>query len=325
MKREIVRDAGPGEVRTGLFENGQLVEFRIIRSRQSLPAGTLMQARILSLLPGRKALVVLDGDAEALLENAPKLQEGARLAVAITRPPLPEPGRWKRAIARPASEIVPPVPDIETMTIITDPDRIEAAGFDELTEAAITGEFPIPGGIVSVERTRAMTMVDIDGSSDPLALNLAAAAEIPRLLRLLDIGGQIGIDFLSLPDRKARLQIDAALAEACMKLGQHERTAINGFGFAQIVRSRSGPSIPEILCGITPGRLSIESRAIALLRSAAKSVGHGPRRIMAQPAIIGLLNQWPEEIEALRKSLGVEIELVPDSSASGYGHVHVSP
>ena len=43
---------------------------------------------------------------------------------------------------------------------------------------------------------------------------------------------------------------------------------MNGFGFAQIIRPRSGPSIPELLCTTTPGRLSPESRAVALLREA---------------------------------------------------------
>jgi Ribonuclease G/E len=142
---------------------------------------------------------------------------------------------------------------------------------------------------------------------------------------LLDIGGQIGVDFLGLKDRAQRQEIDRALESACACLGQHERTAINGFGFAQIVRPRTRPSIPEILCGITPGRLSLESRAIALLREAGRSVGHGVRRLTAPPAIIDLIQQWPEEIKALRVSLGVAIELVPDAHATGYGHVHVSP
>lgn len=325
MTRTLLWDAGPGEIRTGLIEDGRLTEFRIIRARQQWRAGDRREARIVSRLDANKALVMLDGEEQALLEHAPKLPDGARLAVAIVRPPLPEPGRWKRALVRPATDDAPPQDEKPSIPIVTDPDSIEAAGFDELTEAAVNGEFPIEGGMLSIERTRAMTVIDIDGSGDPRALNLAATREIPRLLRLLDIGGQVGIDFLGLPDRKARLAVDAALAEACARLGPHERTAINGFGFAQIVRPRTRPSIPEILCGVTPGRLSIESRALALLRAASRSVGHGKRQIMALPAIIDLIGQWQDELDELRKSLGVEIELVPDSIASGYGHVHVSP
>jgi ribonuclease G len=207
---------------------------------------------------------------------------------------------------------------------VIDPEVINNADFDALIDQVLSGEFPIPGGMLSIERTRAMTMIDIDGSGDALAINRAAAMEIPRLLRLLDIGGQIGVDFLGLRDKAERQQLDAVLAESCAALGPHERTAVNGFGFLQIVRPRSRPSIPEILCGTTPGRLSLESRAVALLRDAGRSVGHGKRQLVAPPAIVDLIRQWPEETEALRYSFGVAIELVPDSAAIGYGHVHVS-
>lgn len=366
MTKTLLWDAGPGEIRAGLFDDGSLVEVRIIRRLQQdvlYAVGEHYTARIISNLGGGKALVTLGGDMEALLENAPARPEGTLLAVEMTRAPIPEPGRWKRSVVRarpdlasewsatwhfskePSETFLSEIREKVDFIICYDPAvvsnvlqilgldgpvikadkvQIEDADFDSLLETAVVGEFPIEGGMLSIERTRAMTMIDIDGSGDPLALNLAAAREIPRLLRLLDIGGQVGIDFLSLPDRKARLVVDAALAEACGVLGPHERTAINGFGFAQIVRPRTGPSIPEILCGITPGRLSIESRALALLRAASRSIGHHKRQLVAIPAVIDLIKSWPEEIASLRKSLGVEIELVPDTNATGYGYVHVS-
>lgn len=325
MTRTLLRDESPGEVRTGLVEDGKLVEFRIQRSRQrNSLSGARFAARLL-YRNGGKTFVELDRHFEAQLENAPDLPLGARLDVEIVRPPIPEPGRWKGALVRPVREEVNRSSMSDDIVVVGDRQAIDEAGFDELSEAAVSGEFAIEGGLLSIERTRAMTMIDIDGGGDALALNLTAAREIPRLLRLLDIGGQTGIDFLALPDRKARLAVDTALGEACANLGPHERTAINGFGFAQIVRPRPGPSIPEILCGITPGRLSIESRAIVLLRDASRSVGHGKRQLVAPPAIIELLRNWPEEIAALRSSLGVEIELVPDLQATGYGYVHANP
>ncbi len=366
MTRRLLWDAGPGEIRAGLVEDGTLSEFRIIRQRGQkahYAAGERYTARIVRNLGGGKALVTLGGDVEALLENAPKLAEGALLAVEMARAPLPEPGRWKRALVKPIPGLKPqaepgwhfsaeprilflrrvassidglvcadPIaaaairndcPEM-AVPVAIDAATIANAGFDELIDAAVTAEFPVAGGMLSIERTRAMTMIDIDGSGDPLALNLAAAQEIPRLLRLLDIGGQVGIDFPGLADRKARLAVDAALGRACALLGPHQRTAINGFGFAQIVRPRTGPSIPEILCGTTPGQLSLESRAIALLRDAGRSVGHGKRQLVAPPAIIGLIRQWPEETGALRHLLGAEIELVSDPGVTGYGHVHVN-
>jgi ribonuclease G len=332
------------------------------RQKALYAAGEFYTARIVEKRKD-KALVTLGGGVDAVLEKAQSYAEGALIAVEMVRSAIPEPGRWKLPLVRhapsksaqaeaawhfsdepwivflrkaaisvdeiycndaaSANEVRADLGDHDKPVRI-DPQAIGYADFECLIDQAVEGAFPIPGGMLSVERTRAMTMIDIDGSGDPMALNLEAAREIPRLLRLLDIGGQIGIDFLALPDRQTRLAVDVALADACATLGQHQRTAINGFGFAQIVRPRSGPSIPEILCGTTPGRLNLESRAVALLRDAGRSVGHGKRQLIAKPAIIDLIRQWPEETGALHFSLGVEIELVPDPSATGYGHVHVS-
>jgi Ribonuclease E/G family len=204
-----------------------------------------------------------------------------------------------------------------------DAEAIASADFDTLMDQAVQGQFAIAGGLLTIERTRAMTMIDVDGTGDALTLNLAAAEESARLLRLLGIGGPTGIDFVSMNSRAARAQVDAVLGVACAALGGNERTGVNGFGFCQIIRPRTGPSVPELLCGVTPGRMSVESRAIALLREAGRSQGIGVRRLVAPVAVLDLIREWPEETGALKFSLGAAIELVPDASATGYGHVHV--
>lgn len=362
MTRILLWDEAPGEIRAGISENGNLVELRILRPQvSSVSPGTHYTARIKQIIGSGKALVDLGRDGDAQLEFARSMPEGAILAVEIVRSAIPEPGRWKLPLARLAMEFVPqanlgphgedsavarflkqmavsadevvcarPQTAVEVKTILADavessvrPELFDAADFDSVIEQAVSGEFPIAGGMLSIERSRAMTLIDIDGSGDPMQLNLAASREIPKLLRLLDIGGQVGIDFLALPDKKARQMLDAALAQECSVLGPHERTAANGFGFVQIVRPRPGPSIPEIVSGTMPGRLSLESRAIALLRAAARSTGFGMRRLVAPPAVIEKLREWPDELDRLRRLLGAEIVTVPDSSASGYGHVHV--
>jgi ribonuclease G len=367
MKPILLWDAGPGEIRAGLSENGRVTAFRLIRLRRNeqalIAAGERYTARIVQKLGNRTALVALGNDQEAVLSHCPPLPEGSLLGVEMVREPIPEPGRWKRAKVRPdASFIAAPEPcwhvghepweqfliaqtpevgaivcpeagsalDVERLLgtggppVSVDPDAIEAADFDVLIDQAVTGHFPIADGMLCVERTRAMTMIDVDGIASALTLNLSAARAIPPLLQLLNIGGPIGIDFLTLGSRAERTQVDAALAEAAGVLGPHERTAMNGFGFCQIIRPRSVPSVMEWLCGTIPGRRSLETRAIALLRDAGRSKGVGARHLIAPPAITDLIRMWPEELAALRTSLGVQIELVPDSAASGYGQVHVS-
>lgn len=363
MTTSLLWDAGPGEVRAGLVECGKLIEFRIFRlhvhSPLALTAGEEYSARIVSRAGPNKALVILGNGVEAILQHAAQFTEGQKLTVEITRAPVPEPGRWKlpmvravletqplgrqpgdtrevifaRAMANKADQLIcataataNELRDLvgSAKPIHINPQAIVEVDFDSLIEVAVIGEFPIDEGMLTIERTRAMTMIDIDGSGDAMMLNLSAAREIPRLLRLFDIGGQIGIDFLTLPDRKARLALDAVMADTCQMIGSHERTAVNGFGFVQIVRPRLGPSVFEILCETTPGRLSLDSKAVALLRATAGSTGHGPRTLTAQPAIIDRILQWPDALIKLRSVLGVAIELVPDSSVTGYGHVHVS-
>lgn len=367
MSRTLLWDAGPGEIRAGLCEDGKLVELHLIRLRRDwahYAAGEIYTARVLRNLAARRAMVAIGGGREAVLQAAKLPPEGAMLAVEMIRAPIPEPGRIKPAVVRPAPDHLPQgepawhfsdepwvlflrrhaaslseivVPNAQTLMEVKgdlgsasprlriDQEAIAEADFDGLIEAAVTGEFPVPGGMLTIERTRALTAIDIDGGGEALDIALAAAREIPRLVRLLGIGGSITIDFPTLSERAQRSAIDVALAAACEALGPHERTAINGFGLAQVVRPRPGPSVQELLCGTLTGRLSLESRATALLREAGRSRGHGPRQLIASPAIIELIEQWPEETAALRFSLGTEIELVADPAATGYGHVHVSP
>ncbi len=366
MNRLLLWDAGPGELRAGIAEQGQLVELHILRPRRDsapLAAGELYTVRVLRSLGRNKAQVTLGGAAEAILQPAKGLAEGTLLAAEMTRAPIPEPGRWKLPVVRPAPKIAPQgepgwhsseepsarflrrlAPGLDAILCLDaqsvnevranlgpdgppvriDLEAIDEADFPGLIEAAVLGEFAIAHGQISIERTRAMTMIDVDGSGDPLALNIAAAREGARLLRLLGIGGPVGIDFVTLEDRKARAALDAALGDACEPLGPHKRTAMNGFGFVQIIRPRSGLSIPELLCTTTPGRLSLESRAVALLREAGRSAGLGKRQLVALPALIHLIRQWGPELASLQKRLGTEIELVADPAAIGYGHVHVS-
>ena len=58
------------------------------------------------------------------------------------------------------------------------------------------------------------------------------------------VTGSIGIDLPTLP--RARRQAAAAMVDAILP-PPFERSAVNGFGFLQIVRRRIRPSIPEIL------------------------------------------------------------------------------
>jgi len=351
MTRQLVWDPAPGDVRCAVLEGGGVVELHLIPLCQASPsaeAGARLSGRLVSRLGQAQALIALETGEEALLRPVPSVAEGARLMVDIVRSRVPEPGRWKRALARPAGDDAPAPDRITRLLASVDavicasaaaadslpsgaPNvRIDAAAvddvdFDTLLDQARTGLIAFDGGDLSIERTRAMTVIDVDGTCAPLDLNRAAARAIGRALRLFDITGPIGIDFVSMASRADRQAVDHTLAQACAPLGPHERTSVNGYGFCQIIRPRTGPSLPEQVCGITPGRLSDDAIARALLRQAAQSQGIGPRTITAQAPIIDLLRHWPEALAQTRRIVGADVMLVCDSAISRYGLVHVSP
>ena len=73
-------------------------------------------------------------------------------------------------------------------------------------------------GSMAIEPTRALVAVDVNTGADlspaaALKVNLAAAAELPRQLRLRGLGGQVTIDFAPL-SRSDRVQIERTLARA---------------------------------------------------------------------------------------------------------------
>jgi ribonuclease G len=368
VTREILWDAGPGEIRAGMVEDGSLLEFRLIRLRRTetalLQAGERFTTRLVERMGSGQALVDLGGGKQAVMQPCPAVPLGTLIDAEMARGPVPEPGRWKlpvmRALDTPASRAEPCwhfsaepwelylahwadkvdaiiCPDGQAAldaaratgglgaAIRIDKQAIEEADFESLIESATTGDFAFPGGALKLERTRAMVMIDVDGTLPAHPLNRAAAAEIARLLRLLDIGGPVGIDFVSMSNRDERLDVAQSFDDAMTGAGPFERTSINGYGFCQIIRPRTRASIPETLCGTRVASLSDESRAIALLRAAGRSIGVGPRQLIGSPAVINLIKAWPEETAALRSALGVSIELVCDPASTGYGQVHVSP
>ena len=124
--------------------------------------------------------------------------------------------------------------------------------------------------------TPAMTLFDVDGSLPPAALAEAGAAAAARAIRRFGITGSIGIDLPTLPrgpETGGRAALDAILPQP------FERTAVNGFGFLQIVRRRERPSMPELLQADPAG-----AAARALLRRAERLTG--AVTLHAAPAVI---------------------------------------
>jgi ribonuclease G len=315
-------EAGIGEDRAILVEDGEILE-AVIELPSAVRAGAVVEARLRKILiPGRRGIAELDGGAEALVEPlALQLTEGAAFRAEIRREAVAESGRDKLAKVR-ATDAPPRTgPRLAerlgrySEPTLHGPDRFEEAGWSELLEQAATGEIPFDGGTLRMSLTPAMTLFDVDGGLAPAELARAGAAAAARAIRRFGIGGSIGIDLPTLPGRGDR-QAAAAAVDAALPQ-PFERTAVNGFGFLQIVRRRERPSIPEIVQQDPAG-----AAARALLRRAQRSAGQGAMVLRAAPAVIARIEARQPWIEALGRQIGADVSLQADAGLSiSAGHV----
>jgi ribonuclease E len=123
------------------------------------------------------------------------------------------------------------------------------------------------GGSLIIERTEALTVIDVNtgknvGTSNleetVYRNNLEAAEEIARQLRLRDIGGIIVIDFIDMEIRENRDKVASALRSALAR--DKTRTQvfdISELGLIEMTRKRVSEGLVESLsttCAICEGR-----------------------------------------------------------------------
>ena len=323
---EWLFEEGIGENRAALVDHDEILEAEI-ELLGRLRARSVISGRLTTIMvAGRRGIVSLDGGGEALLEPLPaQLTEGAALRVEITRQAVAESGRSKLPKCRVTDAPAGPGPSLRDRLAASGnpvldltgfgPDRLEQAGWSELLEEALSGEIAFPGGALRMSLTPAMTLFDVDGPLPPAQLAIAGAAAAGRAIRRFGLGGSIGVD---LPTLAAKAERQAAAAGLDAALPQpFERTAVNGFGFLQVVRRRERPSIPEFVQGDPVG-----AAARLLLRRVERSRGSGERTIHAAPELIARLEEKPEWLDALAARIGAPIALREEPGlAISAGHV----
>jgi hypothetical protein len=237
---------------------------------------------------------------EALVDQLPReASEGATLRAIVTRAAIAETGRLKRAQARPSDEPTRPAPTLAERLGKARIVRRLAEDWNELFSEAWTGELAFAGGGLTISPTPAMTLIDIDGALPPRGLAMAAIPALATAIRRFDLGGSIGIDFPTLADKADRRMVDQALA-AALNGWPHERTAMNGFGFVQLVARLERPSI---LHRIARDRAGAAARL--LLRRAECLDGPGALLVAAQPAVLAAIG--PEWRDALARRTGRQL------------------
>ncbi len=312
---EWLYEAGIGEARAALVDGGTILKARIALEG-TLSVGTVAEARLVEALSGGQGRVtLLDGSGDALLAAVPRgLSVGRTLLVTVVREAIPEPGRAKLAKAVVAAQgAVPAIgPGLRERIGESglpvrecrahEADMLEAAGWSEVLEEAVTGEIAFPGGVLRMSPTPAMTLFDVDGTGSLDALAVAAATAVGQAIIRHGIGGSIGVDFPSVqgkgPRQAVAAAIDAALAPP------FERTALNGFGFLQIVRPRPRASLPELLRADPVG-----AAARSALRQIERSPPGASRRHTLPAAVKARIEARPDWLAELNRRTGGAIVL----------------
>ncbi len=189
---------------------------------------------------------------------------------------------------------------------------------------------PLPaGGSIVIEQTEALVAIDVnsgnfraDNNAEETAfqINLQAAREIARQLRLRNLGGVIVNDFIDMRDEKHNRAVEKALRDAMKR--DRVRTKIlrmSAFGIIEMTRQRSATSLKRSVyvdCPYchgmaqvkTPESLSIEVMRLLQLAS-CKGTVHRVEVHVAEEVADYLQNKKRREIAKLEEAgeMGVQI------------------
>lgn len=312
-------EEGIGENRAALVHKGEMLEARIEREGRHARAGAIASGRLVrTLIPRRRGIVRLDSGEEALLEPIPpKLAEGAALLAEVVRERIGEEGRDKLARVRIAPPGAKPHagPSLYEQISATDlpvtlcpaheSDRLEEHGWGELMEEAMTGQVGTEDASLRIFLTPAMTLIDVDGSLPPAQLGPKGAALAAKAVRRMGITGSIGIDLPTMNNKDER-QIAANLFDKHLPQ-PFERTAVNGFGFLQVIRRRERPSLAEVL-----REDPVLTAALALLRRGERHGTGGAVTLVGAPAVIARLHKARDWLALLERRRGGAVALRAD-------------
>jgi hypothetical protein len=323
---EWLYEEGIGEARAALVQGGRILEARIEREGSHARAGTIASARLVrTLITRKRGIARMDNGEEVLIEPIPpKVAEGALVRVEILREAIPEPGQESMrdklargriaapgAVAGPGASLLQWLRE-SGLPIIPCPaheeDRLEAAGWSELLAEAASGEVGGEDAALRIFVTPAMTLIDVDGAAPPAQLGPKGAKLAALAIRRMGIAGSIGIDLPTMNNKDERL-IAAAQIDKYLPL-PFERTAVNGFGFVQIIRKRERPSLIELLRSDP-----VRAASMAALRRAERHGGQGGAgavTLTVAPAIAADLRAHPDWVKRVERRRGGTVTLRTD-------------
>jgi ribonuclease E len=192
------------------------------------------------------------------------------------------------------------------------------------------------GGSIVIDQTEALVAIDVNSGNfrfenDPertaYEMNLKAAKEIARQLRLRDLGGVICNDFIDMRDEKHRRGVEKALRDAIKR--DRARTKVlrmSQFGVIEMTRQRIRPSLKRSVyedCPECTGAgvvKTVESMSIDVMRLIALAAQRQDIRrvnVAVCPDVATYLNNRKrKEISKFEAESGVMIYVHPEADAA---------
>ncbi len=193
------------------------------------------------------------------------------------------------------------------------------------------------GGSIVIDPTEALVAIDVnsgnfrvenDAEKTAYEMNLRAAKEIARQLRLRDLGGVICNDFIDMRDERNRRGVEKALRDAIKR--DRARTKIlrmSQFGIIEMTRQRIRPSLKRSVyedcthCGGAGVVKTAESMAIDVMRLLALASHREEIRrvnVSVSPAVETYLNNRKRrEIAKIEVEANLTIHVRSEEDAPG--------
>jgi len=124
-------------------------------------------------------------------------------------------------------------------------------GVTDAVQALLSPRVDLGEGHMMLEPTRALLAVDVNTGADTspaaaLKVNVAAARELPRQLRLRGLGGQVVIDFAPMPKRERHI-LDQVIKAAFKGDGEAHLAGWTTLGLYELTRRRDRLALRDLL------------------------------------------------------------------------------
>jgi ribonuclease E len=195
------------------------------------------------------------------------------------------------------------------------------------------------GGWIMVDQTEAIVAIDVNSGRSMAAnaeqtafkINLEAASEIARQLRLRDLGGLIVCDYIDMREERHRKEVEKVFRNAVkIDRARNRILRMSKFGIIEMTRQRMRPSLESstyLECPHCSGRGIIKSHdslALETMRMLSLAVSQKEIRrveLVVSPEVASLLlNMKRLALANIEQTSGKSIVILADPSLFGEKH-----